>query len=161
MTWFLPEKDRTYTSKAKYLDELATLYGGRVAEEVFFGVEYITTGASSDIERATEIARAMVMRFGFDPEIGPENLAPDMSEGNYLGGQGNGKVISDKTQDLIDIKVRGLLLDAYALAKKIITTNRDLHSRLADALLEKEEMLQDEFDAFFEGMTSVPQKIAM
>ena len=63
VTWFLPEKDRTYTSKAKYLDELATLYGGRVAEEVFFGSEYITTGASSDIERATEIARAMVMRF--------------------------------------------------------------------------------------------------
>jgi cell division protease FtsH len=58
-----------------------------VAEEVFFGPEYITTGASSDIERATEIARAMVMRFGFDPEIGPENLAPDMSEGNFLGGQ--------------------------------------------------------------------------
>ena len=67
VTWFLPEKD-----------------GGRVAEEVFFGPEYITTGASSDIERATEIARAMVMRFGFDPEIGPENLAPDMSEGNFL-----------------------------------------------------------------------------
>ncbi len=106
VTWFLPEKDRTYTSKAKYLDELATLYGGRVAEEVFFGTEYITTGASSDIERATEIARAMIMRFGFDPEIGPENLAPDMSEGNYLGGQGSGKVISDKTQDLIDSKVR-------------------------------------------------------
>ena len=161
VTWFLPEKDRTYTSKAKYLDELATLYGGRVAEEVFFGSEYITTGASSDIERATEIARAMVMRFWFDPEIGPENLAPDLSEGNYLGGQWSGKVISDKTQDLIDMKVRGLLLDAYALAKKVITTNRDLHSRLADELLRKEEMLQDEFDAFFEGVANVPQKIAM
>jgi cell division protease FtsH len=69
VTWFLPEKDRTYTSKAKYLDELATLYGGRVAEEVFFGADYITTGASSDIERATHIARAMVMRFGFDEEV--------------------------------------------------------------------------------------------
>ena len=161
VTWFLPEKDRTYTSKAKYLDELATLYGGRVAEEVFFGTEYITTGASSDIEKATEIARAMVMRFGFDAEIGPENLAPDMSEGNYLGGQGNSKVISDKTQDLIDSKVRKLLLDAYALAKKIITSNKDLHEKLANALLEREEMLQDEFDAFFEGMTSVPQKVGM
>ncbi len=87
VTWFLPEKDRTYTSKAKYLDELATLYGGRVAEEIFFGKDYITTGASSDIERATEIARAMVMRFGFDSDVGPENLAPDMTEGNYLGAQ--------------------------------------------------------------------------
>jgi cell division protease FtsH len=80
VTWFLPEKDRTYTSKAKYLDELATLYGGRVAEEIFFGTEYITTGASSDIERATEIARAMVMRYGFDSELGPENYAPDSTE---------------------------------------------------------------------------------
>jgi cell division protease FtsH len=84
VTWFLPEKDRTYTSKAKYLDELATLYGGRVAEEIFFGTEYITTGASSDIERATEIARAMVMRFGFDPDLGAENYAPDSVEGNFL-----------------------------------------------------------------------------
>lgn len=63
VTWFLPEKDTTYISRAKYLDELATLYGGRVAEEVFFGREMITTGASSDIERATSIARAMVMRY--------------------------------------------------------------------------------------------------
>lgn len=161
VTWFLPEKDRTYTSKAKYLDELATLYGGRVAEEVFFGHEYITTGASSDIERATEIARAMIMRFGFDEEIGPENLAPDMTEGNYLGGQGNAKVISDKTQDLIDKKVRELLTTAYAHAKKIITKHKDLHETLANALLEKEEMLQDEFDAFFEGVSGVPQKVAM
>ena len=161
VTWFLPEKDRTYTSKAKYLDELATLYGGRVAEEVFFGPEYITTGASSDIERATEIARAMVMRFGFDSDIGPENLAPDMTEGNYLGAQSNGKVISDKTQDLIDMKVRGLLLTAYALAKKIITENRDLHEKIATHLLTVEEMLQDDFDAFFEGVKGVPQKIAM
>lgn len=161
VTWFLPEKDRTYTSKAKYLDELATLYGGRVAEEVFFGPEYITTGASSDIERATEIARAMVMRFGFDSEIGPENLAPDMSEGNFLGGQTNAKVISDKTQDLIDSKVRKLLLDAYALARKIITTNKDLHEKIAHALLEREEMLQDEFDEFFTDVKGVPQKVAM
>jgi cell division protease FtsH len=161
VTWFLPEKDRTYTSKAKYLDELATLYGGRVAEEVFFGSEYITTGASSDIERATEIARAMVMRFGFDPEIGPENLAPDMTEGNYLGAQSNGKIISDKTQDLIDSKVRGLLLDAYALARKIITTNKDLHEKIAHALLEREEMLQDDFDLFFVDVKGLPQKVAM
>lgn len=84
VTWFLPEKDRTYTSKAKYLDELATLYGGRVAEEVFFGSDYVTTGASSDIERATEIARAMIMRFGFDKDLGAENYAPDSLEGNFL-----------------------------------------------------------------------------
>lgn len=69
VTWFLPEKDKTYVTKARFLDEIATLFGGRVAEEVFFGADMVTTGASSDIERATAIARSMVMRYGFDEEL--------------------------------------------------------------------------------------------
>jgi cell division protease FtsH len=153
VTWFLPEKDRTYTSKAKYLDELATLYGGRVAEEIFFGSDYITTGASSDIERATEIARAMVMRFGFDPDLGAENYAPDNVEWQR-------KDMSNDTRKMIDIKVRTLLQEAYAHAGKIINKNRDLHEKIAEALLVQEEMTQDEFDAFFEWV-SVPTKIIM
>ena len=153
VTWFLPEKDRTYTSKAKYLDELATLYGGRVAEEIFFGSDYITTGASSDIERATEIARAMVMRFGFDPDLGAENYAPDNVEGQC-------KDMSNDTRKMIDIKVRTLLQDAYAVANKIITKNRDLHEKIAEAILIQEEMTQEEFDLFFEWV-SVPTKIIM
>jgi cell division protease FtsH len=161
VTWFLPEKDRTYTSKAKYLDELATLYGGRVAEEIFFGTEYITTGASSDIERATEIARAMVMRFGFDPDLGAENYAPDSVEGNFLWAESQQKAISNDTRKLIDEKVRKLLQDAYALAKKIITDNHALHEKIAQELLVKEEMTQDEFDLFFENVPHLPQKIAM
>lgn len=161
VTWFLPEKDRTYTSKAKYLDELATLYGGRVAEEIFFGSNYITTGASSDIERATEIARAMVMRFGFDADLGAENYAPDSVEGNYLGAEAQQKAISDETRKLIDDKVRTILQTAYALANKIIKTNQQLHENIAKALLVQEEMTQEEFDAFFEGVVGVPQKINM
>ena len=153
VTWFLPEKDRTYTSKAKYLDELATLYGGRVAEEIFFGSDYITTGASSDIERATEIARAMVMRFGFDPDLGAENYAPDNVEGQC-------KDMSNDTRKMIDIKVRTLLQEAYAHAAKIINKNRELHERIAAALLVQEEMTQEEFDLFFEWV-SVPTKIIM
>ncbi len=153
VTWFLPEKDRTYTSKAKYLDELATLYGGRVAEEIFFGSDYITTGASSDIERATEIARAMVMRFGFDADLGAENYAPDNVEWQR-------KDMSNDTRKMIDIKVRTLLGDAYAHAAKIISKNRDLHEKIAEALLIQEEMTQDEFDVFFDWV-SVPTKIIM
>jgi cell division protease FtsH len=154
VTWFLPEKDRTYTSKAKYLDELATLYGGRVAEEIFFGSEYITTGASSDIERATEIARAMVMRYGFDSDLGAENYAPDHVEWVR-------KDISNDTRKMIDQKVRGLLQDAYALAQRIITANRALHEKIADNLLKVEEMTQEEFDVFFDWVAGVPTKIAM
>lgn len=150
VTWFLPEKDRTYITKAKYLDELATLYGGRVAEEVFFGSDMVTTGASSDIERATDIARAMVMRYGFDEELGAENFAADSIQDNYLGSEGNGKVVSEKTQEKIDEKVRSLLKSAYDRAKSIIIANRDLHIRIAEELLKKEEMLAAEFDAFFE-----------
>lgn len=158
VTWFLPEKDRTYVSKAKYVDELTTYYGGRAAEEVFFGSDYVTTGASSDIERATEIARAMVMRYGFDEELGPENFAAEQVAGNYLGAEGSGKIVSEKTQEKIDEKVREILKGAYAKAKKIIVDNKELHERIAVVLLEKEEMLREEFDAYFEGLDSLPGK---
>ncbi|MDD2744921.1 MAG: ATP-dependent zinc metalloprotease FtsH [Candidatus Gracilibacteria bacterium] len=160
VTWFLPEKDRTYVTKAKYLDELATLYGGRVAEEVFFGSDMVTTGASSDIERATEIARAMVMRYGFDEELGAENFASDSIEGNYLGAEGGGKLFSEKTQEKIDEKVRLILRAAYERARHIITEYRSLHEKIAEVLLKKEELLAQEFDEFFEGV-SVPNKAAI
>lgn len=160
VTWFLPEKDTTYTSKAKYIDELAVFYAGRAAEELFLGEEYVTTGASNDIERATAIARAMVMRFGFDKDLGMENYASDASEGNFLGGGGGQeKLLSPETRKLIDEKVRILLADAYTTAKKIISENFDLHKKIAEDLLAKEEMLKEEFDAYFEGMTNVPEKI--
>lgn len=158
VTWFLPEKDTTYTSKAKYIDELATLFAGRAAEEIFLGEQYITTGASSDIERATAIARAMVMRFGFDKDLGLENYASDSNEGNYLGGGGQEKTISEDSRKMIDAKVREILATAYETAKKIIRNNFDLHKQIATDLLEKEEMLREEFDAYFEGV-AVPEKI--
>jgi len=159
VTWFLPEKDTVLVSKSKYLDELATLYGGRVAEEVFFGKDFVTTGASNDIERATEIARAMVTRYGFDEELGAENYATEQITGNYLGAEGNGKIISEKTQEIIDIKVREILKRAYEVARTIITKHRDLHDTISLTLLQKEELLQDEFDAFFVWVTGVPVKV--
>ena len=161
VTWFIPEKDTTYTTKSRFLDELATFYGGRVAEEIFFGPEYITTGASSDIERATEIARAMVTRYGFDSDLGAENFAGEQVAGNYLGAEGNGKIISEKTQEKIDEKVRTLLKNAYARAREIIENNKELHEKIATVLLKKEEIDQVEFDAFFEGIAGVPEKIRL
>ena len=152
VTWFLPEKDTTYVSKAKFLDQIAMGYGGRVAEEVFFGKDYITTGASSDIESATEIARAMVMKYGFDEELGAENFASDALEGNHLGAEGGGKIFSEKTQEKIDDKVRGILKSGYERARDIILAHKDLHEKITRKLLEVEELTQDEFDAFFEGV---------
>ena len=158
VTWFLPDKDTVLISRAKYKDELATLYGGRVAEEVFFGADNITTGASNDIERATEIARAMVMRYGFDSELGAENFASEAIEGNYLGAESGGKVVSEKTQEIIDNKVRVILRSAYEEARSIITKHSAILEGIAARLLENEEILRDEFEKFFEGVGGVPPK---
>jgi cell division protease FtsH len=95
----------------------------------------------------------MVMRFGFDADLGAENYAPDNVEGQR-------KDMSNDTRKLIDIKVRTLLQEAYAVANKIISKNRDLHEKIAESLLVQEEMTQEEFDVFFENI-SVPTKIIM
>ncbi len=158
VTWFLPERDSILISKAKFLDELATLFGGRVAEEIFFGQENITTGASNDIERATEIARNMVMRYGFDEELGPENLSVRSLDGNHLGMDGDALPISEETHKIVDSKVRSLLKSAYDRAKSIISENQDLHERIVQVLLKKEEILREEFDAFFDGHIGLPAK---
>ncbi len=160
VTWFLPEKDRTYVTKAKMLDELTVFFAGRAAEEIFFGSEYITTGASSDIERATDIARSMVTRYGFDADIGMENIAGRMLTDNHLGEVAEWTEISDETKHLVDKKVRELLHIAYEQAKKIISTHRDLHEKISQVLMKKQEMLQDEFDAFFEDV-SFPEKVLL
>ena len=158
VTWFLPERDTVLISRAKYQDELATLYGGRVAEEIFFGIDNITTGASNDIEKATEIARAMVMRYGFDAELGAENFSSDAIEGNYLGAESNGKAVSEKTHEIIDQKVRAILHDAYEKARNIITEHSSLLEKVATRLLENEEILRDEFEEFFGDIKGLPPK---
>lgn len=158
VTWFVPEKDTVLVSKAKYLDDLAMTYGGRAAEEIFFGKDNITTGASNDIERATEVARAMVMRYGFDEELGAENFASREIAGNFLGAEGSGKVVSEKTQELIDQKVREILQSAYERAKSIILAHRELHEKISEKLLESEEILREEFEAFFADVPNVPKK---
>ncbi|MDD3144620.1 MAG: ATP-dependent zinc metalloprotease FtsH [Candidatus Gracilibacteria bacterium] len=146
VTWFLPERDALLVSKDKYLDELATLYGGRAAEEIFYGKDKITTGASNDIERATSIARKMVTRYGMYPEIGAENFEGTIDS---YSGAGEKPYISDETIKKIDEKVKQILKDAYDKAIDIITKNKDLHEKITKALLEKEELSKEEFDAYF------------
>lgn len=149
VTWFLPERDKYLVSKAKFKHELASLYGWRVAEEVFFGEENITTWASNDIERATEIARSMITKYGFDEELWAENFAWNALDWNHLWANWEWKVYSQKTQEKIDEKTRLILKEAYDLAKKLILENKDLHDKIAKDLLEKEEVSRDEFEAYF------------
>jgi len=100
----------------------------------------------------------MITEFGFDDELGPENFANERAQGNYLGLETSQKMVSDKTQELIDAKVSKILKDALEKAKQIITKNKDLHENIAKVLLEKEEMSEEDFDAFFEGIEGVPVK---
>jgi len=146
VTWFLPERDKLLVSKAKYLDELATLYGWRVAEEIFFWKENITTWASNDIERATDIARKMVMRYGMFDDIGAENFEWEVDSYSKTWIK---PFLSDETIKKIDSKVKEILKEAYQVAVKLIKANKKLHEEIAKELLEKEEINKEEFDKYF------------
>ncbi len=100
----------------------------------------------------------MVTRYGFDSEIGMENIAGRMVDGNHLGAVEEGSPVSDETKHLVDTKVRKLLIDAYERAKKIISSNKDLHEKISQILMKKQEMLQEEFDQFFEDI-KIPEKV--
>jgi len=149
VTWFMPERDAILTSKAKFLDELCVLYGGRASEEIFFGADMITTGASNDIERATAIARNMVMRYGMYDEIGQENFAWARGMWNYTWSQSEAPLVSESTQKAIDSKVREILKEQYDRAIKLIKENKKLHIKISEDLLKKEEIDREEFNAYF------------
>ena len=156
VTWFLPERDKVLIPKAKFLDELATLFWWRVAEEVFFWKDMITTWASNDIERATTIARNMVMRYWMDEEIWPEDLSSN-EELWYYGVEWNSKSLSQKTKERIDERVKFYLDLTYKTAKDLIIKHRKLHEKIASDLLEKEEIEKDEFENYFKKM-KLPKK---
>jgi len=146
VTWFLPERDTLLTSKAKYLDELATLYWWRAAEEIFFWKDNITTGASNDIERATKIARAMVTRFWMFEDIWAENFVWEIDS---YSGQWERAFISDETLKKIDDKVVEILKQSYNIAINLISKNKDLHDKISKDLLSKEEISREEFEEYF------------
>jgi len=146
VTWFLPERDVLLTKKSKYLDELATLYGWRVAEEVFFWKENITTWASNDIERATQIARNMVTRFGMYEDIWAENFAGQIDSYSQTW---VAPFLSPETIAKIDAKVKEVLSESYQVAVKLITENKDLHIEISEDLLKTEELSKEQFDAYF------------
>lgn len=138
VTMFLPEEDRYSHSKLMLECKIATLYGGRIAEEIIFGADHVTTGASSDIERATEIARNMVTRWGLSDELGP--LAYSEEEGEVFLGRSSSKQnpMSGETVKSIDSEIRKLIDTNYDIATKILTDNIDILHSMSDALLKYE-----------------------
>lgn len=132
VTFFLPEGDRISESRQKLEGDIATLYGGRIAEGLIYGEEHISTGASNDIQVATKYARAMVTQWGYSDKLGPLYYE---SEDN---GFGKNREISDETARIIDEEVRDIITRNYDRAKTILTENIDILHAMKDALIKYE-----------------------
>ena len=145
----LPERDQLSVSYTKYTSKIAMAMGGRVAEELIFGPENVTSGAASDIQQVTKIARAMVTQFGFAQELGYVDYANEQQ--SYLGAYGGGSNHSAATQKIIDDKVKALVDEGYQTAKRILTEKADDLERLAQGLLEYETLTGNEITKVIAG----------
>jgi cell division protease FtsH len=153
---FLPEADRYSTSKRRLESRISTLFGGRIAEEIIFGPESITTGASNDIERATEIARNMVTKWGLSNKLGPLTYTEDQGE-VFLGRQvTQHKQVSDVTAHAIDEEVRYVIDTNYKRAKEILETNLDKLHKMAEALIKYETIDEGQIKDIMEGRDPKP-----
>lgn len=150
-TAYLPQEDAKFMTKRQMQHKLISLLGGRAAEEVV--LDDISTGASNDIERATKIAHAMVTKYGMSKRLGPMMYGGDDAE-VFLGEElGKNKQYSDKIAYEIDSEMRELIDEAYNKALNILNENIDLLHALANRLLEKETIGQEEFEAIFDKYT--------
>lgn len=146
VTMYLPEQDRVSMSKQHLESMISSLYGGRLAEELIYGKEKVSTGASNDIERATEIARKMVTQWGFSEKLGPMLYAED--EGEVFLGRSvtQTKHMSDDTAKLIDDEVRKIIDRNYERARQIIVDNMDIMHAMKDALMKYETIDAGQID---------------
>jgi cell division protease FtsH len=155
VTMYLPEEDQHSFSRRQLESKLASAYGGRIAEELFLGEELITTGASSDIDYATKLARSMVQRWGLS-QLGPIAFS-DQEEEVFLGRSvTQHKHVSEETARKIDVEVRRILDQAYARATKILEENRDKMELMANALIKYETIDAGQIDTIMEGKDPGP-----
>ncbi|WP_062389837.1 MULTISPECIES: ATP-dependent zinc metalloprotease FtsH [Pseudomonas] len=154
VTMFLPEEDRYSLSKRALISQICSLYGGRIAEEMTLGFDGVTTGASNDIMRASQIARNMVTKWGLSEKLGPLMYSED-EDGGYLGRGGGGQnaSLSADTARMIDSEVRSIIDQCYGTAKQILTDNRDKLDAMADALMKYETIDAEQIDDIMAGRT--------
>ena len=146
VTMFLPEEDRYSYSRQGIISQICSLYGGRIAEEMTLGKEGVTTGASNDIQRATQLARNMVTRWGLSEEMGPL-LYGDEDDDPFGRGMGQpSKPMSGETQNKIDAEVRKIIDECYQKAYQILTDNRDILDSMCEALMTYETINSDQID---------------
>ncbi|MCX7592686.1 MAG: ATP-dependent zinc metalloprotease FtsH3, partial [Fischerella sp.] len=147
LTWFTPSEDRMDSglySRSYLENQMAVALGGRIAEELIFGEEEVTTGASNDLQQVARVARQMVTRFGMSDKLGP--VALGRQQGNMFLGRDimSERDFSEETAAAIDEEVRKLVDAAYARAKKVLTDNRHVLDQLANMLVEKETVDAEE-----------------
>jgi cell division protease FtsH len=156
LTAYLPEEELHKYTKRSIESRLAMAYGGRVAEQLVFGPEKVTTGAAQDIQQATNIARRMVTQFGMSEVIGPIAVG-DREQEIFLGREVvQRREISDRTAQLVDEEVRAILTHAYSDATRILTERRAALDRLAAALLERETLEREQVEMVIAGQTLPP-----
>jgi cell division protease FtsH len=156
VTQFLPEQDRYSFSKRRLESAIATLFGGRIAEELIFGPESVTTGASNDIERATELARNMVTKWGLSDKLGPLTYSEETGE-VFLGRSvTQHKQVSDVTAHAIDEEVRRVIEGNYQRARQILTTSLEKLHAMADALMKYETIDEEQLKDIMAGRTPKP-----
>ena len=153
-TMYLPEKDPSYVTKTAMNENIVCLLGGRVAEQLV--LDDISTGASNDLQRATDTARAMVTRYGFSERMGPVVYGTDPGE-TFLGRDfGQGKGYSENTASEIDNEIRDIMDEAYETARRILTEHMTELHRVAGVLMEREKISGEEFDALMKGENLAP-----
>ena len=145
----LPERDEMFNSKEKMVQSIMVAFGGRIAEELVF--DDITTGASQDIKQATDIARAMVTKYGMSEQLGPIDYTAGDAEEIFIGRDwGHAKPYSENTAATIDMEVRDIIERCYQDAKVLVMQNKDILDKSAQLLLQKEKITREEFEALFE-----------
>lgn len=154
VTMFLPEEDRYSLSKRALISQICSLYGGRIAEEMTLGFDGVTTGASNDIMRASQLARNMVTKWGLSEKLGPLMYAEE--EGEVFLGRSAGSQhasVSGETAKLIDSEVRSIIDQCYATAKQLLIENRDKLEAMTEALMKYETIDADQIDDIMAGRT--------
>jgi cell division protease FtsH len=156
LTMQLPEQDRYAYDRQYLLSRIAVLFGGRIAEEVF--MNQMTTGASNDFERATQMARDMVTRYGMSDALGPMVYAEN--EGEVFLGRSITKTthVSEETMRKVDAEIRRIIDEQYGLARRLIEENRDKVEAMARALLEWETIDSEQIDDIINGKPPRPPK---
>ncbi|WP_413519292.1 ATP-dependent zinc metalloprotease FtsH [Psychrobacter glacincola] len=155
VTWQLPEHDQTSMYKSKMLSDIAILFGGRIAEEVF--IDQMSTGASNDFERATKMARAMVTKYGMSDALGIMVYEDDDSSQGYFGG--GGRTISEATQQKVDEEVRRMLEEQYDIARELIEGNQEKMHAMVDALMKWETIDRDQLQDILAGEQPRPPRV--